>query len=206
VLPALAAALVALACTAPAPAVPEAEVPPGTATAVFAGGCFWCMEPPFEALDGVLDVRSGYTGGWTETPTYEEVSAGGTGHYEAVEVRYDPVRVSYERLLEVFWQNVDPTDPTGQFCDRGDSYRTAIFVGDAAERRAAEASKAALEASGRLPQGVVTPILDAMPFYVAEEYHQDFARRNPVRYRAYRAGCQRDSRLRALGVTESGGH
>ena len=203
-LPALAAALLALACTAPAPAAPEAESV--AATALFAGGCFWCMEPPFEVLEGVLEVRSGYTGGRTENPTYAEVSAGGTGHCEAVEVRYDPARIAYARLLEVFWRNVDPTDAGGQFCDRGESYRTAIFVRDETERRAAEASKAALEASGRLPGKVVTPVLDAAPFYPAEAYHQDYARRNPLRYRYYRSGCGRDTRLRALWGAEAGGH
>jgi peptide-methionine (S)-S-oxide reductase len=204
-LAALAVALLALACSGPAPAAPE-PLEAGEATAVFAGGCFWCMEPPFEALDGVLEVRSGYTGGRVENPTYEQVSAGGTGHYEAVEVRYDPARIAYERLLEVFWRNVDPTDAEGQFCDRGESYRTAIFVKDEAERRAAEASKAALEASGRLPGKVVTPVLDAAPFHPAEAYHQDYAKRNTLRYRYYRSGCGRDTRLRALWGAEAGGH
>lgn len=201
----LAAAVLALACSGPAPAAPEPREG-GAATAVFAGGCFWCMEPPFEALDGVLEVRPGYTGGQVENPSYEQVSAGGTGHYEAVEVRYDPARIAYERLLEVFWRNVDPTDAEGQFCDRGESYRTAIFVADAGQRQAAEASKAALEASGRLPGKIVTPVLDGMPFYSAEAHHQDFAERNPLRYRYYRSGCGRDTRLRALWGAETGGH
>jgi peptide-methionine (S)-S-oxide reductase len=176
-----------------------------SAKATFAGGCFWCMEPPFEKLDGVLSVTSGYTGGKKANPTYEEVSSGGTGHLESVEILFDPAKVSYEQLLEVFWRNVDPTDGGGQFCDRGEQYRTAIFVHDAAQRSAAEASKAALDAAKRLPGPVVTPILAASAFYPAEEYHQDYWKKNPLRYRYYRGGCGRDERLKELWGSEAGG-
>ncbi|MEB2344691.1 MAG: peptide-methionine (S)-S-oxide reductase MsrA [Deltaproteobacteria bacterium] len=177
------------------PAAPEPGEP-GTASAVFAGGCFWCMEPPFDALDGVLSTTSGYTGGSLANPTYEQVSAGGTGHVEAVQVRYDPQRVGYAKLLEVYWRNVDALDDGGQFCDRGESYRSAIFVGDAEQRRLAEASKRAIAA--RLGGPVATTIRDAAPFYPAEEYHQDYARKNPLRYRFYRSRCGRDARLERL--------
>ncbi len=176
-----------------------------SAKATFAGGCFWCMEPPFEKLDGVLSVTSGYTGGKKTNPTYEEVSSGGTGHLESVEILFDPAKVSFEQLLEVFWRNVDPTDGGGQFCDRGEQYRTAIFVHDAAQRSAAEASKAALDAAKRLPGPVVTPILAASAFYPAEEYHQDYWKKNPLRYRYYRGGCGRDERLKELWGSEAGG-
>src|SRR5690606_24679114 len=146
----------------------------GHALATFAGGCFWCMEPPYDELDGVLATTSGYMGGHKADPTYHEVSAGSTGHAEAVQITYDPSKVSYQELLEVFWRNVDPLDAGGQFCDRGDQYRTAIFVHDEEQRRLAEASKEALEESGRFDQPIVTAIEDAGPFYPAEEYHQDY--------------------------------
>lgn len=170
----------------------------GLAKATFAGGCFWCMEGPFDELDGVVSTTSGYTGGRTRNPTYEDVSAGGTGHAEAVEIVYDPAKISYERLLEVFWRNVDPLDNGGQFCDRGSQYRTAIFVHNAEQRAAAEKSKAALRASGRLKGTIVTEIVDRGAFYRAEEYHQDYYQRNPLRYRYYRFSCGRDRRLKAL--------
>jgi peptide-methionine (S)-S-oxide reductase len=185
----------------PAPAAPAAGEPPapaGRAVAIFAGGCFWCMEPPFDAQDGVLATISGYTGGSVEAPSYEQVSAGETGHFEAVEVVYDPARVSYARLLELFWRNVDPIDGGGQFCDRGPQYRSAIFVRDDAQRAAAEASRRELEASGRLPAPIATEILPAARFWPAEEYHQDFYLRNPLRYRYYRHGCGRDRRLEVV--------
>jgi peptide-methionine (S)-S-oxide reductase len=169
--------------------------PAATAIATFAGGCFWCMEPPYDALDGVLETISGYTGGQLERPSYEQVSAGGTGHYEAVQIRFDPQRVSYEKLLEVFWRNVDPTDAGGQFCDRGDQYRSAIFVHDDAQRAAADASLRAHEASGRFPAPLATRILPAATFWPAEAYHQDYYRENPIRYRFYRKSCGRDARL-----------
>lgn len=170
----------------------------GLATATFAGGCFWCMEPPFDGLPGVVSTTSGYTGGDKENPTYEEVSAGGTGHAEAVEIRYDPTRIDYSRLLEVFWRNIDPVDAQGQFCDRGNQYRSAIFYHDEEQRRLAEESKAALVKSGRFQQPVVTQIVPAGKFYPAEEYHQDYYRKNPVRYKFYRFRCGRDQRLQDI--------
>jgi methionine-S-sulfoxide reductase len=163
--------------------------------ALFAGGCFWCMEPPFEKLDGVISVTSGYAGGSKVDPTYQEVSAGGTGHAEAVEVVYDPARVSYERLLEVFWMNIDPTDAGGQFVDRGRQYRSAVFYLDETQRRLAEASKGKLEKSGRFDRPIVTEIVPAGPFYPAEGYHQDYYRENPVRYKFYRYNSGRDQFL-----------
>jgi methionine-S-sulfoxide reductase len=169
-----------------------------TAKATFAGGCFWCMEPPFDKIDGVLATTSGYTGGKVSNPSYEQVSAGGTGHLEAVEVTYDPSKVSYEKLLEVFWQNIDPTDANGQFCDRGAQYATAIFVHDEEQRRLAEESKRAIADSGRLKKPIVTPIRDAGPFYAAEDYHQDYYEKNPIRYKFYRGRCGRDRALEKL--------
>jgi peptide-methionine (S)-S-oxide reductase len=176
----------------------------GRAEAIFAGGCFWCMEAPFERLDGVISVTSGYTGGELAGPSYEQVSSGDTGHAEAVRIVYDPERVSYERLLEVFWRNVDPTQADGQFCDRGRQYRTGIFVVNEEQRRLAEASKRAVRE--RLDAPVVTEITEAGPFWVAEDYHQDYYRTHPVRYRSYRAGCGRDARLRALWGEAAGAH
>lgn len=167
-------------------------------TALFAGGCFWCMEPPFDAMEGVIATTSGFTGGHLENPTYRQVTAGGTGHIEAVRVIFDPARISYEELLPVFWQNIDPLDGGGQFCDRGAHYRSGIFPRDPEQRRAAEASKAALEESGRLGGLVVTEITDASAFWEAEDYHQGYYRKNPVRYRVYRANCGRDRRLAEL--------
>ena len=177
-------------------AAPQEE--PALAKATFAGGCFWCMEPPYDELDGVISTTSGYIGGRTKDPTYEQVSAGRTGHAEAVEVVYDPAKVSYETLLEVFWRNVDPTDGGGQFCDRGSQYRTGIFYHTEEQREQAETSKRELEASGRLPKPVVTQIEEATTFYRAEEYHQDYYQRNPIRYKFYRTGCRRDSVLKRL--------
>jgi methionine-S-sulfoxide reductase len=169
------------------------------ATATFAGGCFWCMEPPFETLDGVISVESGYTGGKKPNPTYEEVSAGGTGHLEAVRVTYDPKKLSYGQLLDVFWRQVDPTDGGGQFVDRGAQYRTAIFHADDAQRKAAEASKEALDKTNRFGgKKVVTEILAAGPFFVAEEYHQDYYKKNPLRYKFYRYNSGRDQFLEKI--------
>ncbi|MEW4489248.1 peptide-methionine (R)-S-oxide reductase MsrB [Thalassoglobus sp. JC818] len=161
-------------------------------TAIFAGGCFWCMEPPFEKLYGVISAESGYTGGFTENPTYEEVSYTETGHVEAVRVTYDSSRIRYEDLLEVFWRNVDPTDENGQFVDQGSSYVTGIFVADEKQRAAAEESKKALEESGRFDRPIVTPIRDASEFYLAEEYHQDYYIKNPLKYKYYRGLSGRD--------------
>ena len=174
------------------------NVPPGHAVATFAGGCFWCMEPPFEKLPGVSSVTSGYTGGPQQDPSYEQVSSGGTGHTEAVRVVFDPSKVSYEKLLEVFWVNIDPTVKDRQFCDAGNQYRTGIFYHDEAQRKAAEASKAALEKSKPFKEPLVTPIEMAGQFYPAEEYHQDYYKKNPVRYNFYRTGCGRDARLKQL--------
>jgi peptide-methionine (S)-S-oxide reductase len=167
----------------------------GLATATFAGGCFWCMQPAFDSVPGVVSTTVGYTGGSAKDPSYEEVSSGATGHAESIEVEYDPAKVSYEKLLDVFWHNVDPTDAGGQFCDRGDQYRSEIFTHDEQQRRLAEQSKKELEESKRLPGPVVTRIVPAGPFYRAEEYHQDYYRKNPLRYRFYRLGCGRDRRL-----------
>lgn len=168
------------------------------AKATFAGGCFWCMEKPFDELEGVVSTTSGYTGGSVPHPTYEQVSAGGTGHTEAVQILYDPAKVSYEKLLEVFWRNIDPLDAKGQFCDKGQQYRSAIFAHGAEQKKAALASKEALEQSRRLPGRIVTEIADAAAFYPAEEYHQDYYEKNPIRYRYYRNGCGRDRRLQEL--------
>ena len=167
----------------------------GQAVATFAGGCFWCMEPPYDKLDGVLATTSGYTGGDTVDPTYEQVSAGGTGHAEVVQITYDPSKVSYDELLEVFWRNVDPLDAGGQFCDRGEQYRTGIFVHDEEQQRLAEASKQDLEESKRFDRPIVTEIVAAGPFYPAEDYHQDYYEKNPIRYNVYRWNCGRDQRL-----------
>lgn len=183
-------ATIAIAGTATPPA------PQGTAKATFAGGCFWCMEPPFERLDGVVKVTAGYTGGDLVNPTYEQVSAGGTGHAESVEVIYDSRKVSYDTLLNVFWHNVDPTQHDRQFCDVGDQYRTAIFYHSDQQKAEAEASRRKLEASPRFKgKTLYTQIVPAGPFYAAEDYHQDYARKNPIRYKFYRWNCGRDQRL-----------
>jgi peptide-methionine (S)-S-oxide reductase len=172
--------------------------PPPRAKATFAGGCFWCMEPPFEHLPGVLATRVGYTGGRKPKPTYEEVSAGGTGHAEAIEIVYDPTRMRYEKLLDVFWHNVDPVTRDAQFCDHGGQYRTAIFTHDDTQRRLAEASKQALESAQTLPGPIVTQIVPAGEFWPAEEYHQRYHAKNPIRYTYYRWSCGRDRRLQEL--------
>ena len=167
-------------------------------TATFAGGCFWCMEGPFDALDGVVSTTAGYTGGEVANPSYEQVSAGGTGHAESVQVVYDPHRVSYEKLLDVFWHNIDPTVVDQQFCDHGNQYRTAIFYYNDAQKQAAEASLAALEQSKPFTAEVRTLLVKATAFYAAEEYHQDYYKKNPVRYKFYRYNCGRDQRLTEL--------
>jgi len=172
--------------------------PPGSAVATFAGGCFWCMEPPFDKQEGVIATTSGYIGGTKANPTYEEVSSGGTGHTEAVQVLYDPKRVTYEKLLDIFWHNIDPTVTNRQFCDVGSQYRTGIFVHGDEQKKAAEASKAAIEKSKPFKEAIVTPIATATQFWPAEEYHQDYYRKNPVRYTYYRTGCGRDARLKQL--------
>jgi peptide methionine sulfoxide reductase msrA/msrB len=183
---------------------PEREAgarPIGVAT--FAGGCFWCVEHPFEKLPGVAQVISGYTGGSEKDPSYEQVSSGRTGHAEAIQILYDPAKVSYQTLLDVFWRQIDPTDDGGQFVDRGRQYRTAIFYHDEEQRRLAEASKMELERSGRYGRPIVTEIVKAQAFYPAEDYHQDYARKNPIRYRFYRAGSGRDRYLERVWKSES---
>jgi len=188
-----------------APAASQATAAPSTAKATFAGGCFWCMEPPFDALDGVLSTTSGYIGGKQKNPTYKEVSAGITGHTEAVEIVYDPKKVSYARLLEVFWRNVDPTVKDQQFCDVGSHYRTGIFTHDDAQKAAADGSKADLMKTKPFKGSIVTEIAAATTFYPAEDYHQDYYMKNPVRYKFYRNGCGRDARLKDLWGAEAGG-
>ncbi len=168
------------------------------AKATFAGGCFWCMEPPFDKLQGVVSTTSGYTGGHIENPSYKQVSAGRTGHAEAVQIAYDPEKISYAELLDVFWRNVDPLTPNRQFCDAGNQYRTAIFYHDETQRHLAEASKSRLEGSGRFQSEIVTEISPATAFYVAEKYHQDYYKKNPLRYKFYRISCGRDRRLAEL--------
>jgi peptide-methionine (S)-S-oxide reductase len=175
---------------------------PGQAVATFAGGCFWCTESDFDKVKGVISTTSGYTGGKVVNPGYEQVSAGGTGHAEAVEVIYDPSQVSYEKLLTYYWHTVDPTVKNAQFCDHGEQYRTAIFVRNDEERKLAEASKKKVEAE--LKQPVYTQIVDTGPFYAAEEYHQDFYKKNPTKYKFYRWNCGRDQRLEQLWGAHKG--
>jgi peptide-methionine (S)-S-oxide reductase len=171
---------------------------PGLEKATFAGGCFWCMEPAYDKLEGVKSVVSGYTGGHKLNPTYEEVSSGTTGHTEAIEIAYDPSVISYSKLLDIFWHNVDPTVKDRQFCDIGTQYRSAIFYQNAEQKRLAEASKKTLEQSKRFPGPIYTEIVPAATFYPAEEYHQKYYQKNPVRYKYYRYSCGRDQRLKEL--------
>ena len=168
------------------------------AKATFAGGCFWCMEPPFDKLPGVVSTTSGYTGGNKLNPTYREVSDGETGHTEAVQIVYDPAKISYEQLLNVFWRNVDPTVKNQQFCDHGSQYRTGIFVHDDQQKKLADASRAALLKSKPFKAEIVTEITAASMFYPAEDYHQDYYLKNPVKYKFYRFNCGRDARLKEL--------
>jgi peptide-methionine (S)-S-oxide reductase len=170
----------------------------GLAKATFAGGCFWCMEPPFDKLDGVISTTSGYTGGERRNPTYQEVAGGRTRHAEAVEIVYDPSQISYGQLLDVFWMNVDPLTRNRQFCDGGAQYRTAIFFHDDEQKRLARDTKQRIDDSGRFGQPVVTEIVEAGEFWAAEEYHQDYYMKNPIRYKFYRYGCGRDKRLDEL--------
>jgi peptide-methionine (S)-S-oxide reductase len=173
--------------------------------ATFAGGCFWCMEHPFDALPGVVSVTSGYTGGQKVNPTYHEVSAGGTGHAEAVQIVYDPSKITYGKLLDVFWHNIDPTTKDRQFCDSGNQYRSAIFYHTEEQHQEALQSKAALEKNKPFKEPVVTEIDPAGEFYPAEEYHQHYYKKNPIRYRYYRNGCGRDRRLKELWGSATGG-
>jgi len=169
-----------------------------TSVATFAGGCFWCMEGPFDKLEGVVSTTSGYTGGHTKNPTYKQTSTGKTGHTEAVQIVYDPEQVSYEKLLDVFWHNIDPTTPDQQFCDRGSQYRSEIFYHDDEQKQLAEASKSTLEKNKPFNAPIVTQVTKASTFYAAEDYHQDYYKKNPIRYRYYRHGCGRDKRLEQL--------
>lgn len=174
-------------------------------TATFAGGCFWCMEPPFDKLKGVASTTSGYIDGHVDNPTYRQVASGGTGHTEAVQVLYDPEQISYQELLYVFWRNIDPLAVDRQFCDGGDQYRTGVYAHDEDQLRQAEESKEEIVSSGRFKGPIATEIKLATKFYVAEEYHQDYYTKNPFRYKTYRTGCGRDRRLKELWGDESGG-
>lgn len=185
----------------PTPEWPEADksaADAGPQTAIFAGGCFWCMEPPFDRLEGVLATTSGYTGGTLKNPSYQQVVRGDTGHYEVVKVTYDASKIGYQELLQVFWRNIDPLDNSGQFCDKGAPYRSAIFVQNEHEQSLAEQSRNSLQDSGVLGGPIVTEILPAVTFYPAEEYHQNYYQKNPLRYRFYRSRCGRDQRLQEL--------
>lgn len=184
---------------------PIGPTPDGYAAATFAGGCFWCMQPPYDDVDGVKKTVVGYTAGHVAGPAYEDVVSGETGHTEAVRVVFDPDVVRYEELLAIFWRNIDPTAEDRQFCDQGSQYRSGIYYHDEAQRKAAERSRDDLVAADRLPGRIVTEIEAVDTFYVAESYHQDYYRKNPLRYRFYRANCGRDSRLRELWGDEAGG-
>ncbi len=190
-----------------APSV-AAVAPPAQAAqlqkATFAGGCFWCMEHPFDELPGVISVTSGYTGGHLKNPSYEQVSAGGTGHAESVQIVYDPAKIGYDKLLDRYWHNVDPTVKDRQFCDVGNQYRSAIFYHNEEQHRLAVQSKKALEQSRRFPGPLYTEIVPASEFYPAEEYHQHYYKKNPIRYRYYRNGCGRDKRLKELWGESAG--
>lgn len=177
---------------------------PSLEKATFAGGCFWCMEQPFDSIPGVVSVTSGYTGGHKKNPTYEEVSAGGTGHAEAVQIVYDPAKVRYEKLLDVFWRNIDPTVRDRQFCDTGNQYRSAIFYHTDEQQRLARASKELLDKTKPFKEPIVTEIVKATEFYPAEEYHQHYYKKNPIRYKFYRFNCGRDQRLKELWGSGTG--
>jgi len=188
------------------PLAAGAAEPPGAKreASTFAGGCFWCMEPPFDKLTGVISTTSGYTGGKTRNPTYEEVSAGHTGHAEAVRIVYDPAKISYSRLLQVFWHNIDPIASNRQFCDSGNQYRSAIFYHNEMQKKLALESQQTLDKSKKFPGRIVTEITPATEFYPAEEYHQDYYRKNPLRYKYYRHSCGRDKRLKELWGSNAG--
>jgi peptide-methionine (S)-S-oxide reductase len=181
-----------------AQAQPGPGAKPATAKATFAGGCFWCMEEVYDKVPGVIATVSGYMGGQVKSPTYEQVSAGRTGHAEVVQVEYDPTKVSYTRLLEVFWRNIDPTQKDAQFCDQGSQYRSGVFYHDEEQKRLAEASRLALQKNKPFRGEIVTEITQASPFYPAEGYHQDFHQKNPTRYKFYKSGCGREARLQQL--------
>ncbi len=179
--------------------------PKMTAEAIFAGGCFWCMEPPFDQTEGVISTTSGYIGGHQKNPTYRQVSGGGTGHAEAVRIVYDPMVVSYEELLKIYWVNIDPLVPNQQFCDGGSQYRSAIFYHGEAQKMAAEMSLVDLKESGRITGDIFTQIVAASVFYPAEDYHQDYYHHNPIRYKMYRYNCGRDKRLKQIWGDAAGG-
>ena len=184
----------------------QTAAPGSTAKATFAGGCFWCVESDFDKVPGVLSTTSGYTGGTVANPTYEQVSSKRTGHAEAVEIVFDPSKVSYEKLVEHFWRTIDPTTKDAQFCDHGSPYRTAIFANDEAQLRIAKASLEALKKSKPFKEPIVTEIVSAGPFYKAEDYHQDYYKKNPVRYQYYRSACGRDARLKQLWGNQAAAH
>lgn len=171
---------------------------PELKTVIFAGGCFWCMEPPFEKLNGVTNVKSGYSGGQKDKPTYEEVSSGSTGHREVVQVTYDPKKITLEKLLETYWVNIDPFDKIGEFCDKGEQYTSAIFYESEAEQKAAQQSLAFVKKNAKSKAEIATAILPRKPFFPAEDYHQDYYKKNPIRYKFYRGNCGRDNRLKAI--------
>jgi peptide-methionine (S)-S-oxide reductase len=198
------AALFGLAALALSHAHAQTTTAPSTAKAVFAGGCFWCVEADFDKIEGVISTTSGYTGGKTANPTYEQVSKKATGHAEAVEIVYDPSKVSYERLVTHFWRTIDPTVKDQQFCDRGSPYRTAIFAQDAQQLKIAQTSRAALEKSKPFKEPIVTELALGGTFYPAEEYHQDYYKKNPLRYKYYRTSCGRDARLKQLWGDQAG--
>ena len=184
----------------------QTAAPAQTAKATFAGGCFWCVEADFDKVPGVLSTTSGYTGGKLANPTYEQVAAKLTGHAEAVEIVFDPTKVSYEKLVEHFWRTIDPTTKDAQFCDHGSPYRTAIFANDEAQLKIAKASLEALKKSKPFKEPIVTEIVSAGPFYKAEDYHQDYYKKNPVRYQYYRSACGRDARLKQLWGSQAAAH
>jgi peptide-methionine (S)-S-oxide reductase len=192
------AALCFAAAAAPAHSQTKAPAKGSAATATFAGGCFWCMEEVYDKVPGVTRTVSGYMGGKVKNPTYEQVSTGRTGHAEVVQIEYDPAKVSYQKLLELFWRNIDPTQKDGQFCDHGSQYRSGIFYHDAEQKRLAEASQRALQKSKPFRGELVTEITPATVFYAAEDYHQDYHLRNPTRYKFYKSGCGREARLQQL--------
>ena len=185
-------------CALLIPAHAQQKPPAGSQIATLAGGCFWCMEPPYDELPGVISTTSGYIGGHKKNPTYEEVTTGRTGHTEAVQVVYDPKKISYEKLLEVFWRNIDPTTPNAQFCDHGSQYRSGIFYHNEEQMRLAQSSREQVERTKRFREPIVTEITKASAFYPAEDYHQDYYQKNPLRYKFYRANCGRDQRLEQL--------
>lgn len=197
------ACLFSLAAFSPLAAAPPTTTQSQLREAIFAGGCFWCMESAFDHIHGVKETISGYIGGKTQNPTYDAVKLGKTGHYESLKVVYDPQEISYEELLYVFWRNIDPFNPRGQFCDTGSQYRAAIFAATDEQQAAAEKSKQQL--AGRTKLRIVTPILTASEFYPAEEYHQDYHLKNPIKYRYYRGSCGRDARLLEIWGAEAGG-